>query len=306
MKKHEPLAPQSREPLYRRHRNFFVGLFILVPLIVLPGFLVYTMVKTAYIEKGSRLYVRYDNAAGLGKNAAVTILGMKVGFVESVVLSRGRSIDVTMTIKREYVRFVKKDCIARLQQKNVAFGDWEIELAGGGENSSSAKTGDTLVGEVQAPIAKTLEQVSKTIDIFQKILQNISDGKGTVGRILKEDTLVTLAQDIGRKAAGLINRAAGTLDFADTVLVKVSSIGEKSKQVADSVVEITGKISKLMTDVNTLVAGLQTTSKDLPGIMAKVQTDISEVELMLKALQNNWLLKSSINGQKDPLLKEDK
>jgi ABC-type transporter Mla subunit MlaD len=86
----------------------------------------------------------------------------------------------------------------------------------------------------------------------------------------------------------------------------VGAIGEKGKQVADSVVEISGKISKLITDVNTLVTGLQTTSKDLPGIMAKVQSDISEVELMLKALQNNWLLKSSINSRKDPLLNDDK
>jgi ABC-type transporter Mla subunit MlaD len=306
MKNQAQTSLQSREPFHRKHRNFFVGLFIMVPLIVLPGFLIYTVVKTAYIEKGSLLYVKYDNAAGLGKNAAVTVLGMKVGYVESVVLSKGRRIDVMMIIKREYARFVKKDCVARLQQKNVAFGDWEIELAGGTDGSPCAKNGDTLAGEVQAPIAKTLEQVNKTIDIFQKILQNVLDGKGAVGRILKEDTLVSIAQDIGRKAAGLVNHAAGTLGLADAILVKVGAIGEKGKQVADSVVEISGKISKLITDVNTLVTGLQTTSKDLPGIMAKVQSDISEVELMLKALQNNWLLKSSINSRKDPLLNDDK
>ena len=297
---------QSREPFLRKHRNFFVGLFIVIPIVVLPGFLIYTLVKTSYLAKGEHFFVTYDTAAGLGKNAAVTMLGMKVGYVESVLLNEGRRIDVMMRIKQEYMRFVKKDCTARLQQKNVAFGDWEIELAGGTVASRAAKSGDTLAGEVQVPIAKTLEQVNKTIDTFQKILQNILDGKGAVGRVLKEDTLVSIAQEIGRRAVGLLGHANGTVGLADTVLVKAGSIGERGKRVADSVVEISGKLSKLMTDVNALVSGVQGASKDLPGIMAKVQSDISEVELMLKALQNNWLLKSSIQSQKDPLLNESK
>jgi len=299
-------APKSREPFHRKHRNFFVGLFILIPLIVLPGFLIYTVVRTAYIEKGCRLHVSYENAAGLSKNAAVTIVGMKVGYVESVVLGGGRRIGVRMTVKREYIAFVKKDCLARLQQKNVAFGDWEIELTGGSASAAPVKEGDTLIGEVQAPIAKTLEQVDKTIDTFQKILQNILDGKGSVGRLMKEDTLVRIAEDIGRKAAAVVGHASVTLGLADTILVKTGAIGQSGTQIADSVKAISGKIGALVSDVDALVNGLRGASKDLPSLMGKVQSDISEVELLLKALQNNWLLKSSINSQKDPLLNEIK
>ena len=306
MKNPAPAALKSREPFHRKHRNFFVGLFILIPLIVLPVFLIYTVVRTAYIDKTSRLYVNYNNAAGLSKNAAVTIVGMKVGYVESVVLGEGRRIGVKMNVKREYVVFVKKDCVARLQQKNVAFGDWEIELAGGTAGSAPVRDGDTLIGEVQAPIAKTLEQIDKTIDTFQKILQNILNGKGSAGRIINDDTLVRIAEEIGRKASAAVGHASTTLSLADTILVKVGAIGQTGTQIADSVKAITGKINTLVIDVDALVNGIRNTSKDLPVIMGKVQADISEVELLLKALQNNWLLKSSINGQKDPLLNENK
>jgi ABC-type transporter Mla subunit MlaD len=211
-------------------------------------------------------------------------------------------IDVTMKVKRDCMHLVKKDGLARLQQKNVAIGDWEIELTGGSKAARAARGGDTLTGEVQAPIAKTIEQINKTIDTFQKILQNILDGKGTVGRILKEDTLVDIAQGIGRNADKLVAHANNTLRQVDTILYKVGDIGEKGKQIADSVKEISGKISGLVTDVNGLVNGLNKGVKDVPALMAKVQSDISEVELLLKALQNNWLIKSSVQGQKDPML----
>jgi phospholipid/cholesterol/gamma-HCH transport system substrate-binding protein len=304
MKNQLETAHKTREQFHRRYRNFFVGLFILVPLVVLPVFLIYSLIKTSYLEKTWYLYVKYDNAAGLGKNAAVTILGIKVGYVESVVLSNAGHIDVTMKIRQDCVRLVKKDSRARLQQKNVAIGDWEVELTGGTPGSAGAQNGDTLIGEVQAPIAQTLEQVNKTIDTFQKILQNILDGKGTVGRIMKEDTLVTIAQQIARNANSLVSHANTTLRQVDTILYKVGDIGEKGKNIADSVKELSGKIITLVTDVNGLVGGLSSTAKDVPALMGKVQSDISEVELMLKALQNNWLIKGSIKGQKDPMLNE--
>jgi ABC-type transporter Mla subunit MlaD len=234
------------------------------------------------------LYVKYDNAAGLGKSAAVTIVGIKVGYVESVVLNNAGYIDVAMKIKKDFMHLVKKDGRARLQQKNVAIGDWEVELTGGTPSSASAKNGDTLSGEVQAPIAQTLEQVNKTIDTFQKILQNILEGKGTIGRIMNS----------------LVSHANITLRQVDTILYKVGDIGGKGKQIADSVKELSGKIITLVTDVNGLVIGLSGATKDVPALMGKVQSDISEVELLLKALQNNWLIKGSINGQKDPMLNE--
>ena len=304
MKNQPEASHKIGEQFHRKHRNFFVGLFIIVPLVVLPVFLIYTLIKTSYLEKTCYLYVKYDNAAGLGKSAAVTIVGIKVGYVESVVLNNAGYIDVAMKIKKDFMHLVKKDGRARLQQKNVAIGDWEVELTGGTPSSASAKNGDTLSGEVQAPIAQTLEQVNKTIDTFQKILQNILEGKGTIGRIMKEDTLVTIAQQIARNANSLVSHANITLRQVDTILYKVGDIGEKGKQIADSVKELSGKIITLVIDVNGLVNGLSSATKDVPALMGKVQSDVSEVELLLKALQNNWLIKGSINGQKDPMLNE--
>jgi phospholipid/cholesterol/gamma-HCH transport system substrate-binding protein len=295
----------TKEAFHRKHRNLFVGLFILVPIIVLPVFVLYSFLKSDMFEKSDYLYVTYGNAGGLAGNAAVTISGVKVGYIETVGLNDGGFIDVKMKIKHKYLRLVKKDSKARLQQKNVAIGDWEVELTEGGKSAPPAANGDTLEPVVLAPLAKTLDQVTKTVSTLQQIMQNILDGKGSVGKIFKEDTLVNLAKSIERNANSLIIRAHTTLARVDTILIKVASIGDKGKQVADSIVVISGKVARLITDVNLLVNSVNTTSQDLPGMINRVQGDISEVELMLKALQNNFLFKSGINSQADPLLNDN-
>lgn len=166
-------------------------------------------------------------------------------------------------------------------------------------------SGDTLGSEVQAPLAKTLDQVTKTVETLQKILQEILEGKGTVGRLIKEDTLLTLAHGAARNANGLILRAYKTLARVDTILIKVAAIGEKGKGIADSVTVVASKIITLVTDVNLLVKSMQSMSQDLPAVMTRVTTDITEVELLLKALQNNFIIKSGINSQADPLMNDN-
>ena len=51
MKNQSETAYKTREQFHRKHRNFFVGLFIVVPLVVLPVFLIYTLIKTSYLGK---------------------------------------------------------------------------------------------------------------------------------------------------------------------------------------------------------------------------------------------------------------
>jgi phospholipid/cholesterol/gamma-HCH transport system substrate-binding protein len=272
---------------------------------VLPVFLIYTFFQSDLLAKWDYLYVKYETAGGVAPNGAVTILGMNVGRIEDVSLNPRGFVDVRLKIKREYMPYVRRDSKARLQQKNVAIGDWEIDITLGTVGSPQAQTGDTLASDVQAPIAKTLDQVTKTVETLQKILQNILEGKGTVGRLIKEDTLITTANTIARNANGLVLRAYGTLGRVDTILVKLAAVGEKGKGIADSIAGLASKVGRLITDVNSLVGSIQTSAKDVPSLMNRVQTDLSEVELILKGLQGNFLVKGVINSQPDPMLNDN-
>ncbi|HUI93633.1 MAG TPA: MlaD family protein [Chitinivibrionales bacterium] len=304
MNRSSDISRPSGEAFHRRYRNLFVGVFILIVVVILAILFLFTVFRDR-LEKWDHLFVKYDTASGLASNGAVTILGMKVGSIEKVSLNPAGHIEVKLKIKRMYTPYIHRDSRARLQQKNVAIGDWEIDLTRGSPDSPSVKSGDTLLSEVQAPLAKTLDQVTKTVEVLQKILQDISEGKGTVGRLIKEDTLLVLAHSTARNANGLILRAYTTLARLDTILAKVAQIGEKGKDIADSVKTIASKVGTLVSDVNLLVKSVHSMSQDLPSVMTRVQADITEVELLLKALQSNFIIKSGINSQADPLMNDN-
>jgi phospholipid/cholesterol/gamma-HCH transport system substrate-binding protein len=295
----------TREPFHRKHRNLFVGLFIVVPIIVVPFFLLYTFFKTELFEKWDYLNVVYENAGGLSINTPVTILGMKVGYVENVSLNPLGYVDVKLKIRRKYMQYIKKDSRARLQQKNIAIGDWEIDITLSNSLAPIVSDGDTLLSEVQSPLAKTLDQVTKTVEVLQNILTDISQGKGTFGRIIKEDTLLNMLYGIGKKANALVAHTNSTIIKVDSVLNKLTQVGESGKNFIDSLGQISPKLGNLISDVNLLVTNVQTMSEDVPGLINRVQSDILEVELLLKALQNNFIIKSGITSQKDPLLDDN-
>ena len=71
----------------------------------------------------------------------------------------------------------------------------------------------------------------------------------------------------------------GTLKQVEEMIYKVGDVG-KGKADSRFGQGNFGKISGLVTDVNGLVNGLDKGVKDVPALMAKVQSDISEVELL--------------------------
>src|SRR5512136_2877878 len=134
MNKSADIARPTGEAFHRKYRNAFVGMFILIVLVIVGILFLFTVFRDV-LEKWDYLYVKYDTASGLAKNGAVTILGMKVGVIKDVSLSPSGRIDVKLKIRRMYMPYIHRDSRARLQQKNIAIGDWEIDLTRGSPGS---------------------------------------------------------------------------------------------------------------------------------------------------------------------------
>ena len=118
-------------PFVRRHRTFFAGLFLVIPMVLIPVLLVYTLMKAEFMQKWCRLYTFSENSYGLTRGSPVTISGMTVGHVREVRLVREGVIGIRFKIRDSYRPLVRRDTHARFQQKNIVVGDWTIELTGG-------------------------------------------------------------------------------------------------------------------------------------------------------------------------------
>jgi ABC-type transporter Mla subunit MlaD len=301
------------EPFVRRHRSFFVALFVLVPAIVMPALIIFTMMKNDRFQTWCTLYVVYENSQGLKKGNQVSMSGITIGHVKVVDLVKEGEIHVAFDIGARYRHLIKKDTKARLKQRGFV-GDWEIELAGGTAETGEVGDGDTLKTERVPSIDWFIELAVGVIDTatfllndIAAIVKRIEAGEGTVGQLLKNDTLFRYVNQIGASAAALTSDARrltrdvkGTIRNVDSLLSTVTAVttdvGRSGTAAADTLMALVGTVSKSLGDVEHILKNVKTVSDGAPDLMDRLQHDLGEVELMLRSFREGWLFRSLGGG----------
>ena len=283
-----------REPFHRAHRNFFVGLFVLIPLVAIPSFTVYTLAKTEFFEDWCLLHVQYETNYGLKEGDAVMVSGIRIGHVKSVRLTdRGRA-HVTFRVLTRKAHLIRKNSKAILKQKNMAMGDWEIELTLGDSTAAAVQEGDTLAPELPLQIDKVIGQVTSMVSTFEKILEGIAEGEGVVGKLLKEDTLVTVVGAILTDIHRVVRRTDRTLRAVDTTLAVYTDAGIGGVVLIDSLAAMVREIKPVIADAGQLMTTVDGVGRELFDLVEQTEKSITEVELLIKGMQKHWLLRRSV------------
>jgi phospholipid/cholesterol/gamma-HCH transport system substrate-binding protein len=298
-------TPRS-EPLRYRYRSFFVGLFILIPLLSIPIFILFAVVKSDFFEKWRIFHVQYQSSEGLQNGNAVIMRGIAVGHVDQVSLNEQGSVDVTINVKRRYGNLVKKSSVARLKQKSFVVGDWEIELTAGLPATPLAADGDTLAGELPIELGRTVEDASSMVASVGAIVKRIENGEGVLGRMLKDDSLVGSVDQLLRKANNLMAGVNGTVNRADAMIAKLSQFAESGKAATDSFGVFARNAEDMLVEVHGAVGSLDTLMRQAYGLPRSADTlisvlkkDLQEAGIILKALENHWLLRRAVRKARE-------
>jgi phospholipid/cholesterol/gamma-HCH transport system substrate-binding protein len=313
----------AAEPFVRRHRPFFVGLFVTIPVLAVPALLVFTILKSDGLQKRCTLNIICENSQGLKRGNQVSMSGIPVGHVQKVDLIKEKEVYISFNINSRYKHLVKKDTHARLRQRGFV-GDWEIELAGGGTGIAEVSDGDTLRSERAATMDEIIEVAVNLIDTAAVLLseltfiaRDINSGEGTVGRLLKDDTLYRQISQISIAALGvtsdvrrLLAATRGVVGSADSLLVSLkdvsAGVGASGLTLVDSLMTLVNTVNKSFDDIGQILNNLKTASGDAPELMERLKEDLDEAELLIKSLQNNWLFKKALgpDAHKNPHLTE--
>ncbi len=299
-------AAKTTEAFHIRFRNFFVGVFLLVPVVLIPVLLVFTLGKSQLTEQWTHLYAVYSMRTGLEKGSAVTIRGIKIGHVEGVGLERDGDVLVKFKVNEEYAPLIKKDSKAWLKQKNIAMGDWVIELTIGSDTSEMVLNGDTLQPEVPVNIEATVAQVTGMVEKLQELVEAVLEGKGTVGRLLLDDELYESLNSVTRGVASVTRNARMTMGNVDALLDTLTAAGSGSALLLDSALTTVKDFNALMANVDSLVSGFKPLPSDMRALLSTMHTDMRETEVILKALQDHWLLRRRVKKVVDTIPEADK
>ncbi|MCX8117974.1 MAG: MlaD family protein [Desulfobacterota bacterium] len=203
---------------------------------------------------------QFQDVRGLRKGAPVWIFGTEVGSVKDIRLDRYLGAVVTISLRKDFKNFLKKDARATIMTMGL-LGDKYIELTTGSPKADPFEDGDMIKGMVPVEISEIMEtagaSIGKVGDVIQRLdnlILKIDEGGGTLSKFLKDpsiydhlnrslQTLSTLLEEV-RTSEGTFRRLIEDPTLYQRVLSAVSSIEEVTQKTKESVEEIGQKVAE--------------------------------------------------------------
>ncbi|MGQ9693841.1 MAG: MlaD family protein, partial [Thermodesulfobacteriota bacterium] len=212
-----------------------VGIFVVLGIIILTYFTV-RVGRIAVREVGYRVYTHVESAAGLDKNSQVRIAGVEVGKVEEIILEGTKArvtmhLPINVKIPAGSKVFVKASGLLGEKYIEISPGPGPEFIKAGEKIAEGAPAIDvdrvlaqlSAIGTDIKSVTQSLSQAlggeegertvkelvssaKKTLAAFQDITQRIEEGEGTLGKLIKDDTLyLTAKETVAEARATLAN-----------------------------------------------------------------------------------------------------
>ena len=204
-----------------------VGILAVATIVILIVFILSVSGDIALFKKRVNYTTRFNAAEGLKKGDEVRLAGKLVGKVEKVnfgdipLTKDEKPIVVSMVFDAKDVGTrIRRDSQAVLAQQGF-LGDRVIDITPGTAGSDVLPPGSEIASADQAGLAQVLAGANDILVQFntvgkqlQELMDNINQGKGTVGKLLHDDAFyvnlnrtVLEAQDLVKR----VNDGQGTL-----------------------------------------------------------------------------------------------
>lgn len=283
-----------------RYVNEVVGGFVLCTVALLVVGILVAGNAQHWFETIYEITLKFppEGSMELQAGADVMLLGTKVGAVKDIQVEDDGRMTGIITVRGQFMRFVRKDSVAQVKRKLVVTGDAYVELTRG-QGAELPRTGGELVtiqyseildvltmmmDEFRVDFAKTLELVQAAIKEYTLVAQNLNNPDGQLQRILANaDGLLT---DI-RQGDGLPAKLLNDPAMATNIEATVEQVNALLVSLNDVVKEIQTTVEKLPPMVDTL----SDETDNLPVVIGDAQTLMRESTATLEGLQRHWLLR---------------
>jgi phospholipid/cholesterol/gamma-HCH transport system substrate-binding protein len=225
-----------------------------------------------------------DDASGLAAGTPVRLNGILIGFLESVRFSGSgnpkRAVEFDMQVQEKYLREIPEDSVAGISAANL-LGDKFINITKG-RGARAARPGAELrslqaqdIPELMAQSANLLGSLQAIIGRVDNLLAGVEQGKGNIGKFVKDEELY--------------NRLNGIAGEAQKLLTDVRSGGGTfSKLIYDDSLyqEIRQPIKRIDALLADLQAGQGTAGKMLkdPALYDEARGTIAEIHKVMADL----------------------
>jgi len=291
----------------KTNRNLIVGVFTIIGLGLLVIAIFFIGSNKNLFSSSFRLKTYFVNVAGLQTGTSVTYAGINVGSVTEINIIKSDQIEVIMSIKTDVRKFIKEDSKVSIVSEGLV-GSKIMEISAG-SNSSPVVENDAIITSVKPisteDIMKSLKETSdNAINIskdFADISARINRGEGTIGQLLKNDTMYqsinTVLKNFSTYSKDL-NMLFGNMGSAvQKISTDFDALTAELTLSVKNVTEITNKLNSNQSFIGTLLTDTSF-ANNLKGTIESIKFSATSLEKgafsfnqNMEALKHNFFFK---------------
>ncbi len=281
----------KRKQLQQTSMEVTVGAFMTMVLLAL-GFFTIILSRENIFMKNFRYLVIFEDVSGLIKGDKAYMHGVDVGRVRSMKVMPDGQVGVELSLRDELG--LREGYSISVLPSSILGGRYVAidpgPLTGEVVNTSNPLDGNPpadFIGEATKTVRAVreslveggvLEDIKKTMNNLTEISDNLAQGKGTIGRLLKEDDVYDELKEIAanlKDITGRINRGEGSIGKLmndDAVYTNVVAITANLREVSDRLAAGKGTLGKLLSEDDKLYADLSDAAasiKDIAGTISR-------------------------------------
>jgi len=288
-------------------KKAITGLFILggLALFVVATFIIGS--KTNLFGSTFELVTVFENVGGIKVGNTVTYAGISVGTVDEVSIETPTRVIVRMTIESKVKKFIKKDSKVAITSEGLV-GNKVVSISSGTDGSPTVESGDMLpsvkpvgVEDIIKDLKATTENVNKLTKDLSNVVDSVSNGKGTIGQLINNESLFNSVDSTFRSFATSTQKVDFILAKVSTTVDQVSAnfnqLSVGVRDITDNIAVVTQKLNSSQSLVGTLLTDT-VFANNLKGIIknsneatAKLEDGAFSFAQNMEALKHNFLFK---------------
>jgi len=241
-----------------------------------------------------------EGSFGLKNGAEVIILGTTVGKIDRITVNEDGLMSGRISIKGDFIRFIRDDSKALVKNKFVVAGDTYVEITKGkgpqlppGSTLEAVKDTEItemiqgVLEEIKEVTLPTIEQGRMALEEYTKLAADLRDPEGNLQQLIARLARIAGGLEKGEGMAGALMKDPTLADELQSIITRVSNSFDQLAEILDNVTEATKKLPK-MTDA---VSG---ELEDASGFVLQTRDTLRETQRLIEAIQRHWLIRSYV------------
>jgi len=241
-----------------------VGIMVIVSLAVFAVGVFFISGQVGFFTRHYSLKAYLPSAGDLREGAQVRLAGIAVGSVAKIRISpypdRQRAVEVDLKIARTYQNEIRADSVASVETVGL-LGDSYMDITRGTPGQEPIADGGAVKTAEKADIAAVVQNTNEVILNLNTLSAKLDDittqiqaGKGSMGKLLYDQTLYNKMNATVSGAQALVDRAQrgegtiGKLMSDETLYNRTVATLDRLNKVIDDVQHGEGSLAKFISD----------------------------------------------------------